>query len=219
MRFFEVVLSGAALISAALAVTIDSYPTAGVEAGKTYTITYSPKDQPATFTLRRGLSTNLDTVGVIGTGTGGTFSWTVPSNLANAPNYALQVTQGSENNFSGQFGLTGGSGSLSSAIASASSAASAAASSAAASASSVISSLRASASAAVSSAAASATILPSAGSNSTISSATISRTATGTSRPTGTSSGLPQATGAASSFSSSPLALVFGAVAAFAYLA
>jgi hypothetical protein len=217
MRFFEVVLSGAALISAAFAVTIDTYPTAGVEAGKTYTITYSPKDQPATFILRRGLSTNLDTVGTLGTGTGGSFSWTVASTLPSAPGYALEVRQeGSAPNFSGQFGLTGGSGSLSSAIASASSATSAAASSAAASASAVISSIRASAS----SVAASATILPSAGANSTIVSPTISRTASASVKPTGTGTGgVPESTGAAASLSSSPLALIFGAVAAFAYLA
>jgi hypothetical protein len=67
MRFFEIVVSGAALISSAFAVTIDTYPTGGVEAGKSYTITYSPKDQPATFTLRKGLSTDLQTVGTIGT--------------------------------------------------------------------------------------------------------------------------------------------------------
>lgn len=67
MRFFEIVVSGAALVSSALAVTIDTYPTSGVEAGKSYTITYSPKDAPATFVLRKGASGNLDTVGTIGT--------------------------------------------------------------------------------------------------------------------------------------------------------
>jgi hypothetical protein len=67
MRFFEIVVSGAALISSAFAVTIDTYPTSGVEAGKSYTITYSPKDQSATFVLRKGLSTDLQTVGTIGT--------------------------------------------------------------------------------------------------------------------------------------------------------
>jgi hypothetical protein len=66
MRFFEIVVSGAALVSSAFAVTIDTYPTAGVEAGKSYTITYSPKDQPATFILRKGVSTDLDTVATIG---------------------------------------------------------------------------------------------------------------------------------------------------------
>lgn len=66
MRFFEIVVSGAALISSAFAVTIDTYPSS-VEAGKTYTITYSPKDAPATFILRKGLSTDLTTIATIGT--------------------------------------------------------------------------------------------------------------------------------------------------------
>jgi hypothetical protein len=65
MRFFEIVVSGAALISSVFAVTIDTYPD-GIEAGKTYTLTYSPKDQPATFVLRKGLSTDLQTVATIG---------------------------------------------------------------------------------------------------------------------------------------------------------
>jgi hypothetical protein len=69
MRFSQVVISGAALLSSAFAATIDTYPTGGVQAGQTYTITYSPKDVAATFILRRGLSTNLDTVGTIGTST------------------------------------------------------------------------------------------------------------------------------------------------------
>ena len=66
MRFFEIIVSGAALLSTAFAATIDTYPTGGVVAGQTYTITYSPKDQQVTFVLRRGLATNLDTVGTIG---------------------------------------------------------------------------------------------------------------------------------------------------------
>jgi hypothetical protein len=211
MRFFEIVVSGAALVSSAFAVTIDTYPTSGVEAGKSYTITYSPKDQPATFVLRKGLSTDLQTIATIGSGTGGSFTWSVPSTLPNGADYALEVKQGTEINYSGQFPLTGGSASaVSSAIPSASAA---------------VSSARASASAAISSAssaAASATISPSAGLNSTVTSATLSRTPTpsGTSRPTTstTGGGPPESTGAASMLESSPLAIIFGAIAAFAYL-
>jgi len=67
MRFFQVVISSAALLSAAFAKpTIDTYPTAGVEAGKSYPITYSPKDATVTFVLRRGAADNLDTVATIG---------------------------------------------------------------------------------------------------------------------------------------------------------
>jgi len=66
------------LITAALAVTIDTHLVSGVEASKTYTITYSPKDQPTSAfqahsffnltllfrILRRGPSISLDIVAV-----------------------------------------------------------------------------------------------------------------------------------------------------------
>ncbi|OAL07143.1 hypothetical protein IQ06DRAFT_288907 [Phaeosphaeriaceae sp. SRC1lsM3a] len=209
MRFFEIVVSGAALISSAFAVTIDTYPSS-VEAGKTYTITYSPKDAPATFILRKGLSTDLTTIATIGTGNAGTFTWQVSSSLPNGGDYALQVKQGSEENYSGQFPLTGGSNAVSSASAAASSA-SAAVSSIKASASSVIASI-------TSAASASASVSPSGGANTTVSTATLSRTAS-TSRPASTTgSSPPQSTGAASMLSASPLAIILGAVAAFAYL-
>lgn len=61
MRFFEVVLSGAALISAALAVEFNSWPST-VKAGQTVTLTYSPKDAATTIILRKGPSTNLNTL-------------------------------------------------------------------------------------------------------------------------------------------------------------
>lgn len=209
MRFFEIVVSGAALISSAFAVTIDTFPSS-VEAGKSYTITYSPKDAPATFILRKGLSTNLGTIGEIGTGTGGSFTWQVSSTLANGADYALQVKQGSEENYSGQFGLSGGSNAVSSAASAAASSASAAVSSVRASASSVIAS--------ITSAAASATPSASSGLNSTVASATLSKTPSA-SKPASTTGGSPpESTGAASMLSASPLAIILGAVAAFAYL-
>lgn len=216
MRFFQTILSGAALIAAAAALTIDTFP-ANVVAGETYTVTYSPKDNtPTTFILRQGPSGNLNTIETLTTtATGGSFSWTVKSTYANQPNYALEIRQGDVINYSGQFPLTGGSGSAASSAASSSraSASSAAASSASAALSSAISSTHASAS-----------IVPSSGANSTVASATLSQSrtaaASGTSRPTSsTTSGPPQSTGAASSLSSSPLAAIFGAFAAFAYLA
>ena len=61
MRFFEVVLSGAALVSAALAVEFNSFPQS-VKAGEPVTLTYSPKDAATTIILRKGKSTNLDTL-------------------------------------------------------------------------------------------------------------------------------------------------------------
>lgn len=63
MRFIQTLLTGAALVATALSqLTIDTFPSS-VEAGKTYTIAYSPKDNtPTTFILRKGLSTDLDTI-------------------------------------------------------------------------------------------------------------------------------------------------------------
>ncbi|KAF1932216.1 uncharacterized protein M421DRAFT_1870 [Didymella exigua CBS 183.55] len=231
MRFFQMVASSAAFIAAALAVEINTYPSGGVKAGQTYEVTYSPADNtPTTFILRKGASTDLDTIGTLtSTATGGTFSWTVASNLVDGADYALEIRQGDQTpNYSGQFGLTGGS-----AAASSSAAASASASSASAySVSSVIASKASSASSAasvssmvssmVSSAHASATGTGSvtASHNGTVSSATLSRSATG-SRATGSSTGsasIPESTGAASSLSSAPLALLLGAAGAFAFI-
>ncbi|KAJ4372112.1 hypothetical protein N0V83_003885 [Neocucurbitaria cava] len=218
MRFFETVISGAALIAAVFALEINDFPSSGVVAGQTYTVTYSPKDDtPTTFILRQGDSGNLKTVQTLTTtATGGSFSWTVPKDLTDESDYALEIQQGEVINYSAQFPLSGGSGSdaASSAISSAYASASSAAASAASSASAALSS-------AISSAVASATISPSAGTNTTVTSATLSRTATGTkATASATSSGsVPESTGAASSLATSPLAALFGAVAAFAYLA
>ncbi|KAF3046655.1 hypothetical protein E8E12_011443 [Didymella heteroderae] len=233
MRFFQMVASSAAFIAAALALEINQYPTTGVQAGQTYQVTYSPADNtPTTFILRKGLSTDLDTVGTLTTSaTGGTFSWTVAKDLANGADYALEIRRGDEMNYSGQFGLTGGS-----AAASSSAAASASSSSASAySVSSVIASKASSASSAASASASVSSMISSmvssaasatgtgavtASHNGTVSSATLSRSATG-SRATGSATGsasIPESTGAASSLSSAPLALLLGAAGAFAFL-
>ncbi|KAH6638168.1 Ser-Thr-rich glycosyl-phosphatidyl-inositol-anchored membrane family-domain-containing protein [Boeremia exigua] len=230
MRFFQMVASSAAFIAAALALEINQYPTGGVRAGQTYTITYSPADNtPTTFILRKGLSTNLGTIGTLTTtATGGSYSWTVASDLADGADYALEIQQQGETpNYSGQFGLTGGSAAASSSAASSASASSASASSVA----SVISSRASSASAASASlsslissavssvqATATGTGAVTASSNGTISSATLSRSATRTSSSSTGSASIPESTGAASSLSSAPLALLLGAVGAFAFL-
>jgi hypothetical protein len=201
MRFFQTLAAGAALVASALALTIDTFPSS-VEAGKTYTITYSPKDNtPTTFILRKGLSTNLDTVETLTTtATGGSFQWTVDSKYADAPNYALEIRQqGVTPNFSGQFPLTGGEGTESSSSASASATASSSGS-------------------ITRSASTSASASPSASSNgTTVSSATLTRT-TGTTRPSATSGGVPEATTNAAA-PLAPVAAFAGLFAAFAYLA
>ncbi|KZM26269.1 hypothetical protein ST47_g2557 [Ascochyta rabiei] len=231
MRFFQMVASGAAFIAAALAVEINQYPTGGVKAGQTYTVTYSPADNtPTTFILRKGLSTDLATIGTLtSTATGGTFSWTVASDLPDGSDYALEIRQaGQSPNYSGQFGLTGGS-----AVASSSAASASASSASAYSVSSVIASHASSASSAASASASSAAslsslissvvssvhasatgtgaIISTASHNGTVSSATLTGSAT-------RSTGIPESTGAASSLSSAPLALLFGAAGVFAYL-
>ncbi|KAH9878935.1 hypothetical protein J1614_002370 [Plenodomus biglobosus] len=214
---FESIFAGAALVAAAIAqnLAINSYPSGGVVAGQTYEVTYSPADNtPTTFILRQGSSTDLDTIGTLTTSaTGGKFSWTVDRDLDNEADYALEIRRGDQVNYSGQFALTGGDDAVSSAMSSAASSAASAASSAASSASAALSSV-------MSSVQASATISPSAGINSTVSTASLTRSATGTGRPTATSTAsIPESTGAAAAMGGSPIAAIFGAIAAFAYLA
>ncbi|KAF2463035.1 uncharacterized protein BDR25DRAFT_298756 [Lindgomyces ingoldianus] len=217
MRFFSNIFAGAALVSATLGLTIDSYPST-VEVGKSYDIKYSPAGTAATtFILRKGDPKALGTIGTLTTSaTGGTFKWTVDPSLANGDDYALEVQQGNADpNFTGLIKVIGSTASASSsAVSSVSSTTSAS------SAKSSGSTLATSASASVSS---------SAGGNSTISVPTLSSTAhsSGSASATGakstsgsptTGGGAPRNTGAASTLGSSPLALIFGAVAAMAYL-
>ncbi|KAL6703731.1 hypothetical protein ACN47E_009112 [Coniothyrium glycines] len=207
MRFFETLLSGAALVTAAFALQITSYPSSGVVAGRTYTIEYIPADNtPTTFILRQGASGNLNTIATLtNSATGGSFEWTPSTDLVNFPDYALQIRQDETINYSGQFPLTGGSELVSAVSSAASSAVASVASSVSAQISSIIASRASSAA---------ASITPSASSNGTaISSATLSRSASGTS-----SASIPQqSTAGASSLASSPLAAVL-AFAGFAYL-
>jgi len=218
MRFFEMVLSGAALISAALAVEFNSWPES-VKAGETVTLTYSPKDAATTIILRKGPSGNLDTLDTLTTSsTGGSFEWTVPSTLANGDDYAFEIRQANADpNYSGQFSLSGGSAASSSASSSAgystaeSSSASKTATSSAGYSTAVSTTV-------VTSASASASIVPSHGVNGTISTGSPSATASGSDSPSGTASPPVENTGAASAFGANPVALFMGAAAAFAYL-
>jgi len=208
MLFIQTLFAGAAFIVAAAALEINEFPKT-VEAGKTYTVTYSPADDtPTTFILRQGENEDLKTVDTLTTAaTNGKFTWSVSEDIPNASNYALEIKQGSIVNYIGPIGLTG-SDAVSSAVSSsvASSTRSAASSSASASVTITSSAVTT----------ASATVSPSIGLNSTITSATLSRTSTST--PTGTSTGgVPESTGAASSLASSPFAVLFGAVAAMVY--
>lgn len=214
MRFFTV---AAALLATAFAVELNEVPTS-LEAGKTYTITYSPKDNtPTTFILRKGDPGNLDTIGEIGTATGGSFTWTVPKDLVNAPNYAFEVQQaGSSPNYSGLIPLTGGSGKESSSSASASSGypTKSMASLSVASSSASASTTKTESSKTTPAPSGSPSMTP--GMNSTITSATLSsRTSTGSAGPTtaGPNSPPAESTNGASLFGSSPVALFLGAAA------
>lgn len=218
MRFFEVVLSGAALIAAVWAVELNDVPSALV-AGESYTITYSPKDNtPTTFILRKGDPGNLDTIGNIGTATGGTFEWTVPTDLVDGPNYAIEIQQeGADPNFSGLIPLTGGSGEEDTSSSSSSPSSYPTKSSD----STTTASVTTTKSTTVVTPAPSASgtgALTTPGLNSTITTATLSST-TGGAGPTTTGPNSPPAeqTGAAALFGSSPMALLVGA-AAMVYL-
>merc|ERR1712137_1214972 len=147
--------------------------------------------------------------------------------LENEADYALQIQQGETINYSAQFPLTGGADAedepVSSAMSTPMASASKTASSAGYPASSAMSMSSAMMSSSMSSAmpsmtmtsvgSASASVSPSAGLNSTVTSATLSGSATGT-------GSIPEVTAnSGNSLIASPLAAMFGAAAAFAYLA
>lgn len=214
MRFFETLFAGAALVAAALAVEINEFPSE-VQAGRSYRITYTPGDDtPTTFILRKGKNEDLDTITTLTTtATGGEFQWAVDSSLPDADDYALEVRQGEESNFIGPIALSGGSEPTSSAESSSGSASSTATdSSSASSAATTTETETETVTSLVTSA--SASITPSAN-GTTITTGTRTPTASPTETDEG---GVPESTGAASAFGSSPMALIFGAVAAMAYL-
>jgi len=158
--------------------------------------------------LRKGKNEALDTLETLTTSaTGGSWMWEVSSELENADDYALEIQQGGENNYIGPISLTGGSDakpSSSSASASASASSSASEESSSISVTTITSS--------------SVSGLPTNSANGTISMTTkATRTAAG---PTETETqGAPEVTeNAAANLASQPLALLFGAAAAFVYL-
>jgi len=207
MRFFSNLIAGAALIASAAAAGSLAFNAGpfSVEVGKSYTFKYSPAEDATVF-LRKGPSSHSNVVGELGSASGGSFTWSVSKDLVNGNDYALEIKNANGDNFWGPIAVGG-----SAATATPSSSSASASASATKSESSSITTQ------------ASASVSPSAHGNTTISSATLSSTASGSSKPTGsasvTSSGsVPHSTGAASALGSSPLALIFGAVAAIAYI-
>ncbi|KZF23794.1 hypothetical protein L228DRAFT_246639 [Xylona heveae TC161] len=82
-----------------------------VVAGTPTTLAWDGGDlsQPVTIILRKGDPSNLDTVETITDGaSGGVFVWTPSTTLINGDDYALEIKQGSEDNYSGEFSLAGG---------------------------------------------------------------------------------------------------------------
>ncbi|KAI1972355.1 hypothetical protein LOZ51_006723 [Ophidiomyces ophidiicola] len=97
MHFFKTLLAGAALVASAVAqgkLAFTSFP-ADVKVGSPVTVTWSggALNTPVTITLRKGPSNNLKDVAVL-------------------TNYALQITQGDQINYTGLFAISGGSGTL-----------------------------------------------------------------------------------------------------------
>jgi len=232
MRFFQsALLAVSALASAALAqsstLSFTNVPTS-VIVGQSYKIEWKTTDttSPITITLRKGPSGNLQTISTLtSTTTGTTYTWIPDKSLADGTDYALQITQGTQINYSGQISLSGGSLSAISSSASASASASSSASAASVSSSALSTAIIGNSTASVTPSVSAASTGKG---NSTISTATLSATVKITSAITGAAStgasGTPTTaaqgppTGAAGQLGSSPMALIFGAVAAMAYL-
>ncbi|KAK2758723.1 hypothetical protein FQN54_003413 [Arachnomyces sp. PD_36] len=116
MQLFKTLFAGAALIATAAAqgrLRFTSF-TPSVEVGDPVTITWAGGmdaiAQPVTIKLRQGESTNLEDVAVLtSTGTGGSYTWIPDTTLPEATNYALQINQGDDINYTGLFAIKGGS--------------------------------------------------------------------------------------------------------------
>lgn len=212
-----IILAAAAALAQAATLAINNFPAAGVVAGTTYPITYTPADAnaPVTFTLKNGAANDLQTVAVLTTSaTGGSWSWTVDANLPNG-DYAMEIRQGEEVNYIGLFPLTGGS--TSSSVASSSSASA----SASASVSASVTSSAPTSSVTVVANTASRNGTASVSAQGTGNVGTVTRSSTPTSTATSTSAPTVPFEGAAAGLSASytglvGVAAVFGVLAVFA---
>ncbi|KAF2836412.1 hypothetical protein M501DRAFT_236858 [Patellaria atrata CBS 101060] len=115
MRFFTTALAGASALVSLVAAQSLTLQFRGLEGlytvGVPTTISYVAPDleDPVTITLRRGESGNLDTIATLtSSATGGSYRWTPDEDLPVGADYALQITQGDEINYSGQFTIAGG---------------------------------------------------------------------------------------------------------------
>ncbi|KAF4978526.1 hypothetical protein F66182_17347, partial [Fusarium sp. NRRL 66182] len=105
-------LVGAGLLASVMAdyIAFSEWP-ASLTAGQPVTLKWTGgSDAPATITLRKGASTDLQDVQVLSSdATKDEFNWTPPADLQNADDYAFQITQGDEINYTSLLPLSGGS--------------------------------------------------------------------------------------------------------------
>ncbi|CEJ57764.1 hypothetical protein PMG11_06445 [Penicillium brasilianum] len=105
MHFTGVLAVSASLFAVAFAndpLAFTAWPK-DIQAGKPVTLTWAGgvPDQPVTLTLRKGTSTNLQDVEIItAQAKDGTFTWTPGDNVKSGQDYAFQITQGGERNYS-----------------------------------------------------------------------------------------------------------------------
>ncbi|KAI0017641.1 Ser-Thr-rich glycosyl-phosphatidyl-inositol-anchored membrane family-domain-containing protein [Xylariomycetidae sp. FL0641] len=96
----------AGLANAKIALTNSNF--AGITVGQPFTITWTEATGPVTILLKNGPSDDLATVSEIASGVSGTsFTWTPESTIASG-NYALEIEDGTDINFSAMFPVTGG---------------------------------------------------------------------------------------------------------------
>ncbi|KAI1817725.1 hypothetical protein GGS20DRAFT_531508 [Poronia punctata] len=104
--FTSVVLAIVGAANAIVQLTNSDY--SDIEAGKTFKITWSGNEGPVTLTLKDGPKGNLQDVQVLTTGgSGGSFVWAVDTALPNG-DYAIEIKDGDDVNYSPQFPVTGG---------------------------------------------------------------------------------------------------------------
>ncbi|KUL86473.1 hypothetical protein ZTR_08112 [Talaromyces verruculosus] len=105
-------LVSAGLLASVMAdyIAFSEWP-ASLVAGQPVTLKWvGGSDAPATITLRKGASTDLQEIQTLSSSaTNGEFNWTPPADLQNADDYAFQITQGDEINYTGLLPLSGGS--------------------------------------------------------------------------------------------------------------
>lgn len=117
MQFFTTAFAAAALFVAAVAaVNVENpfiLPAANdvLKAGTSYKVEWKvTKGQTVELILRKGLSTSLDTVGVLETSltNTGSYVWKIDSKLPAGNDYALEIRYGDEveeTNYTGQFSI------------------------------------------------------------------------------------------------------------------